>query len=187
MSNSSLGTVAPEGSVGSPDRVHRGWRSRRTMFRRLGWGGVGLFAAGNAVALVRFFFPRTLLEPPSVFSAGQPSDFAPGTVSAAFKDRHGVWIVRRQDGPFLCLHARCTHLGCTPDWKESERIIQCPCHGSKFYADGTNFAGPAPRPLDRFKITLTPDGQLQVDRDIRFSGVGGQDSDELYPESLLIL
>ena len=42
--------------------------------------------------------------------------------------------------------------------------FHCPCHGSKFYGDGTNYAGPAPRPLDWVKIEVSPeDGKLVVD------------------------
>jgi cytochrome b6-f complex iron-sulfur subunit len=159
--------------------------SRRVLFRRLGWGSITLFVCGSTTAMVRFFFPRTLLEAPARFKAGMPSDYAAGSVSAAFKDKYRVWIVRREDGQFLSLSAQCTHLGCTPTWKESEGIIHCPCHGSKFDADGTNFAGPAPRPLDRFKVALGPDGELVVDRSVRYIGIGGQNSDELYPQSLL--
>ncbi len=40
----------------------------------------------------------------------------------------------------------------------------CPCHGSKYYGDGTNYAGPAPRPLAHYKIEVAPEeGQLVVD------------------------
>jgi cytochrome b6-f complex iron-sulfur subunit len=42
--------------------------------------------------------------------------------------------------------------------------FHCPCHGSKFYGDGTNYAGPAPRPLDWVKVEVSPeDGKLVVD------------------------
>ncbi len=171
---------APEADLGRSATT-----SRREAFLKLGWAGLGLFTAANVLAAVRFFFPRTLLEPPARFKVGLPSDYGPGAVITAFKARYRVWIVRRLDGSFLCLHAQCTHLGCIPDWKESERIFHCPCHGSKFYAEGVNFAGPAPRPLDRYKIALAADGQLEVDRSIRFAGVGGQDPNVLHPESLL--
>jgi menaquinol-cytochrome c reductase iron-sulfur subunit len=47
--------------------------------------------------------------------------------------------------------------------KEMRGEFQCPCHGSKYYGDGTNYAGPAPRPLRYFKLELAPeDGQLVV-------------------------
>ena len=159
--------------------------SRRTFLRRLSWGGIVAFVAGNLIAAGRFFFPRVLFEPPARFNVGNPSDYPPSTVSDTFKDKFRVWIVRKDDGRFYCIHAYCTHLGCTPNWKQSEGIFHCPCHGTKFRSNGTNFAGPAPRPLDRFKIALTSNGQLVVDKSIVFKGVAGKDSDELYPQSLL--
>jgi cytochrome b6-f complex iron-sulfur subunit len=159
--------------------------SRRTFLRRLGWGGIVTFVTGNVIAAGRFFFPRVLFEPPARFKVGKPSDYPPSTVSTAFKDKFRVWIVRKDDGRFYCIHANCTHLGCTPNWKQSEGVFHCPCHGGKFRLNGTNFAGPPPRPLDRLKIALAPDGKLVVDKSIVFRGAAGKDSDELYPQSLL--
>jgi cytochrome b6-f complex iron-sulfur subunit len=68
----------------------------------------------------------------------------------------------------------CTHLGCTPNWLEAEQKFKCPCHGSGFYKDGINFEGPAPRPLERYAISLAEDGQLLVDKSRTFQQELGQ-------------
>ncbi len=39
----------------------------------------------------------------------------------------------------------------------------CPCHGSRYFIDSTNFYGPAPRPMDWVHITTTADGYFYVD------------------------
>ena len=40
----------------------------------------------------------------------------------------------------------------------------CPCHGSRYFIDSTNFYGPAPRPMDWVEVSKAPDGKLLVDR-----------------------
>jgi len=65
-------------------------------------------------------------------------------------------------------------------WKQDRREFDCPCHGSRFREDGTNFAGPAPRPLAWYATALSPDGYLEVDtqeevaRGFRFTPPKGQ-------------
>jgi cytochrome b6-f complex iron-sulfur subunit len=72
------------------------------------------------------------------------------------------------------IYARCTHLGCTPDWKPSENKFKCPCHGSGYDSEGINFEGPAPRPMDRAKVEVAPDGQIIVDTSRLYQWPKGQ-------------
>lgn len=147
--------------------------SRRDVVGRFGWMLFGLFSLTTILAAIRSAFPRVLFLPPSTFKAGYPKDFAVGEVSEKFKKDYRVWIVRDPDG-FYALFAKCTHLGCTPRWLPSESKFKCPCHGSGYYRSGINFEGPAPRPLERFKITLAEDGQLVVDKSVKFLFEKGQ-------------
>ena len=141
--------------------------SRRDFFGRLGWGGFGILTGIGLLGFVRSAFPRVLFTPPSTFKAGLPSDYAVGEVSERFKKEHRVWIVRVPEG-FYALFAKCTHLGCTPRWLPVEEKFKCPCHGSGFRRSGINFEGPAPRPLERFRIALAEDGQLLVDMSVKY-------------------
>jgi len=132
-----------------------------TMRRRIVWTSVGAFLATCFIMFLRFFLPRTIFEPSTVFRIGYPSDFGFG-VDTKFQQQYRIWVVRNAERMFV-IYARCTHLGCTPDWKPSENKFKCPCHGSGYTSEGINFEGPAPRPMDRAHVELDATGQIVVD------------------------
>jgi len=148
----------------------------------LGWAAFAAIVAGYGTLMMRYLFPNVLFEPKQSFIAGRIDDFVIGEVNERFKERFGVWIVRDQEKIFA-LSTVCTHLGCTPNWLESEGKYKCPCHGSGFYKNGINFEGPAPRPLERFKITLNDDGEIVVDKSKKFQQEKGEWTD---PESFIL-
>jgi len=131
------------------------------MRRRLIWGCVWGYLGVNFFMFLRFFFPRALFEPKTVFSIGTPADFNLG-VDTKFQKDFRIWVVRTPSRLFV-IYARSTHLGCTPDWKEGEAKFKCPCHGSGYDSEGVNFEGPAPRPMDRAHVSVDPTGQIIVD------------------------
>ncbi|MGO9600694.1 MAG: ubiquinol-cytochrome c reductase iron-sulfur subunit [Isosphaeraceae bacterium] len=142
------------------------------------------FTAGVAALTAmcgRFMFPNVLAEPPSTIKVGTLKDYEPEYVSERYKAEAGFWIVRstRYNGQDIiyALSTVCTHLGCPPNWLTNEQKFKCPCHGSGYYITGVNFEGPAPRPLERFKVTLADDGQIQVDKSQKFQQELGQWSD----------
>ena len=132
------------------------------MRRRLIWGCIWGYLGVNFFMFLRFFFPRALFEPKTVFSIGNPADFNIGVVDTKFQKDYRIWVVRTPSRLFV-IYARCTHLGCTPDWKESEAKFKCPCHGSGYDMEGVNFEGPAPRPMDRANVSIDATGQIIVD------------------------
>lgn len=148
--------------------------TRRSFITLLGWAWIAFTAAtmGALSTCLRFFFPNVTFEPPLKFKVGFPDQFSIG-VDNRYKDEHRVWIVRSDQG-FYALSTICTHLGCTPNWLQSEQKFKCPCHGSGYYISGINFEGPAPRPLERFNITLADDGQIQVDESQKYQYELGQ-------------
>ena len=130
--------------------------------RTFAWLGLTAVFATLSGCTVLFFFPRTIREKKTKFKVGFPSDYAFG-VDTRYQNQHRIWVVRNAERMFVIL-AKCTHLGCTPEWKGSENKFKCPCHGSGFTSEGVNFEGPAPRPLERCKVALAPDGQILVDK-----------------------
>lgn len=127
-----------------------------------------------------FFFPGgigstgTLFEPPQRFKIGTIDDYQIGTVDTRWLSTRNIWVVKEPTQLYV-VNAVCTHLGCTPDWKENENKYKCPCHGSGYYRDGTNFEGPAPRPMEHCYVAIDPaDGQVIVDRSRLFRGEMGQ-------------
>ena len=131
------------------------------MRRRIVWASIAGALTTFFLMFVRFFLPRSILEPSSVFRIGSPNDYAIG-VDTKWQQQYRIWVTRTSDRLFV-IYARCTHLGCTPDWKASENKFKCPCHGSGYDSEGINFEGPAPRPMDRAKVALDAEGQIVVD------------------------
>ena len=137
------------------DRVNR-----RRFCQLAGTSACAVAAGGAGVLAMDFLRPRALFEPPTRFTAGAVNGFAPGSVFTA--EAHGVFVMRFQDG-FRALSAVCTHLGCITRYRPDERIIACPCHGSRFGLDGEVLAGPAPRPLPWFEMDVTSRGDVRID------------------------
>jgi cytochrome b6-f complex iron-sulfur subunit len=135
---------------------------RRDFFSEVAGGALALAGIGAAVVTYQFLSPNVLFEPSPTFRAGNPEAYAPESVT--YREQEQVYIVRTKEGGFYAVSAVCTHLGCVTQWKEDAKQIQCPCHGSKFEPSGKKVEGPAPRPLPHFAITLTPDGELLVDK-----------------------
>ena len=129
--------------------------------RRIIWLSVTAFLTTCFLMFIRFFLPRSITEPASTFKVGFPGDYALG-VDTKYQQQYRIWVDKTSDRLFV-VYARCTHLGCTPDWKASENKFKCPCHGSGYDSEAINFEGPAPRPMDRVYVELDAEGQIRVD------------------------
>lgn len=162
-------------------------KNRREFLMQIGTGA-GICALGyQGAASMRSLVPNVSYDAPTTVKLGLPADFPDGL---KFLPDLRLFVFR--DGNvFHAISAVCTHLGCTV---RAEALTQtetltvdgkplrvthrfaCPCHGSRYTGDGTNVAGPAPKPLSWFELSIAADdGQLvadlarEVDRDFRLT------------------
>jgi glycine/D-amino acid oxidase-like deaminating enzyme/nitrite reductase/ring-hydroxylating ferredoxin subunit len=104
---------------------------------------VATFAKENTAVAAFFFRDRARSRP----GEDEVERLAPGEgVVARIGGKHYA-VSRGVDGELVTLSARCTHLGCIVGWNAADRAWECPCHGSRYAADGTLVQGPATKDL----------------------------------------
>jgi cytochrome b6-f complex iron-sulfur subunit len=70
--------------------------------------------------------------------------------------------VHRDAGGFFARSLTCGHLGCRVR-PSDDGGFACPCHGSRFAAEGARLQVPAPRDLEGLALALDDQGRLVVD------------------------
>jgi Rieske Fe-S protein len=95
-----------------------------------------------------------------LYEAGDIDLFENGHVYPFSTER--FYLSRLKDGGFLALSTKCTHLGCTVQYKNSEKKFLCPCHASAFNKNGEVLAPPATRALDLLPVSIS-NGKVWVD------------------------
>ena len=70
-------------------------------------------------------------------------DVGPGEGAIMREGLSKLAVYRDDGGTVHKLSAVCPHLGCIVAWNSTEKTWDCPCHGSKYRADGRVYQGPA--------------------------------------------
>jgi cytochrome b6-f complex iron-sulfur subunit len=143
--------------AGSPAPAHTG---RRDFFTWVARGSLVVISALAVGEGARFFSYESTGETPTMIPVGKPADYAGGTLTYVPSAR--AYIGRDGNGLYA-LDAVCTHLGCLVQ-QQAGGGFACPCHGSRFTADGQVITGPADRALPYLGLQLNQDGQVVVDR-----------------------
>jgi cytochrome b6-f complex iron-sulfur subunit len=137
--------------------------TRRDFFG-LAWKGLGILAGLEALGMITAFLfsgkNKNAAEPKQLFEAGPVDSFGPNTVSAFMGGR--FYLARQQDGGFIALSLRCTHLGCAVSWEDRQKRFICPCHSSAFDINGEVLNPPAARALDYYPVMIE-NGIVKVD------------------------
>ncbi|MFC7203186.1 FAD-dependent oxidoreductase [Haloferax namakaokahaiae] len=83
----------------------------------------------------------------------------PGGATIVDTDDGPVAASRDDDGQYHIVSAVCPHMGCLVEWNDGERSWDCPCHGSRFDADGTVLDTPALDDLTPKSDAVRKDGE----------------------------
>lgn len=108
---------------------------------RIGASGVGRMAVENADVMVKGVTHE-------VSGHADPESVAPGGGATMRADHQHLAVARSFDGTLHVSDAHCTHMRCGVEFNEAEETWDCPCHGSRYLADGTWLHGPTRRGLD---------------------------------------
>ena len=155
--------------VNKPQPAHPSPLASRRQFILGGMAAVGAAWAGTAL--------QSVLFPKATAAAVKPVSFplAELPVGGVRPVSYGATsaLVMRTAESIRCFSLVCTHLGCLLNWDDRDGRFKCPCHGSGFDLAGVNREGPAPRPLERLRVTVE-DGRVIVDGRRRFRGERGE-------------
>lgn len=156
--------------------------SRRD-FLQVAWAATGALTLVASGALTLNFFAPKIVDGAfgGVFNLGAVDDFPVGSVTPITNGR--FYVVRQADGGFLALYQKCTHLGCAVPWEPESGQFVCPCHASAFEMDGKVINPPAPRPLDRFPVSII-DGIVSVNTGERIERDHATPVDVIYPQEV---
>lgn len=113
------------------------------------WAAAGALLFG-IIGMLRLPKAAVLASPSKRFRVALPETLASGTPFVP--SGRAVALFRDAQGGYA-LSTVCTHLGCVV--KPSADGFECPCHGSRFAADGSVRKGPAPRPLPWLKVSVS--------------------------------
>jgi Rieske Fe-S protein len=129
-------------------------RPRRSFLNVAVGGSAAAFTAAMGYPVARFAEPeaRTTVGPATV---GKLEDFPVGTARTVLAHERPVIVLRAADGTLRAFSAICTHLQCVVAWSADRKQIECPCHGGVYSSEGENIAGPPPRRLAEFAVTVS--------------------------------
>ena len=164
----------------------------------------GAFAGIQLISYLGFFWPKISGGFGSKVDAGTVEELknqifqSDGSVLPAFIPSARAYVLPLSDAAasksqfssggtvaegLVAVYQRCVHLGCRVPWCNSSQGFECPCHGSKYNMVGEYFAGPAPRNLDRFNVSVVS-GRFIIDTGTIIESPRAPEMSVKYPQGL---
>jgi cytochrome b6-f complex iron-sulfur subunit len=142
--------------------------TRGSFLRKIWWGAVGVAGLELVGGLVSSLKPHIAAgsfgTKVSVATVEEIQAMPVGTVSYYIDQR--LYISKVEANGILVMYRKCTHLGCVVPWVPGDPSddnlaktgrFHCPCHGGQYDRYGVVHAGPPPRPLDLFAVSIDGD------------------------------
>jgi len=154
--------VSVSGHVSSRSAALAEWGRRRFLN--------GVLAVMGGVSLLAILWPAVAYVLPARKRGGGGE-----RVSAGRQEGWAAWEARkvsvrgkpvavlRTDTGFRAFSAVCTHLGCIVHWNKDGRKFECPCHAAAFDAAGKVLAGPPPKALPEYAVSVVQDEVIVKD------------------------
>ncbi|KAB2847923.1 MAG: Rieske 2Fe-2S domain-containing protein [Ignavibacterium sp.] len=133
-------------------------KSRRNFLKYFLGGSFTAFAFSVIYPVVKFLIPPKSTEPiPTSVIAGTVGELKPNSGKIfRFGNKPGI-LINTPRGELRAFTAICTHLECTVQYRDDFQHIWCACHNGHYNLNGINIAGPPPRPLTQFNVSLKGD------------------------------
>lgn len=134
---------------------------RRGFLKMLSVSSLAVYGASSVYALWRFLVSpseRRIITPPMTIDAAKLQHISErGYTILKFGDKNV--LLRKESSThdsssYRAFNLRCTHAGCTVEWREGEKKFVCPCHGAEFAANGVATRLPATEPLEELRIVF---------------------------------
>lgn len=133
--------------------------SRRRWLTYLLGTSLGASFVSFLYPVLRYIIPPVSSEPSlsEIELDVKASDILPNSGRIVPFSGKPVILFRTAAGELKALTATCTHLACTVQFRGDRSDIWCACHNGVYDANGTNIAGPPPRPLTKLDVAVRGD------------------------------
>ena len=181
---------APPVAYVPPDAEEIGVNRRQFLNRGI-IGGFLLGISGFGAAVLSFLWPNSTGGFGSKISVGKLTDIESAITAGggfAYYPEGRMWVtafppaalekaravysdaeLAGMEAGVIALYQKCVHLGCRVPSCATSKWFECGCHGSQYNQAGEKKAGPAPRGLDRFAMSVSG-GSLTVDTGVIIQG-----------------
>lgn len=140
--------------------------TRRDFSERLAFGSFWAATAASVLGMLKLLKPAVMPDASTRVKLGYPDELPAGTTKYLAEQK--LYVFSQEDG-IHAISGVCPHLGCIVQ-KAGDDHFECPCHGSKFNAQGDAFSGPSPSGLAWVEIRQAPNGALYADTAVSVPG-----------------